>query len=302
MRLRDTLAGFHALPAVALLALGLAAAGPASAQQPAAPAAPQAAAPTHPPIAGTEAMAPHRAAYRLRLDRVRQGSDVVQAGGAMLFEVLDACDGWATRQRLQLTVVNRSGDQVETSSDYSTWESKDGRRLRFSLTQTAQGAVTQRISGEAELAGAEPGAEGGTVRYEQPSTQQMALPRGTLLPMMHTIRSLALARAGQQRMLNAPLFDGTSEDGAQDSTTLLSPWTPPQAQPRFPLLGEQASARMRIAFFGKESAAAAGASAPEYEVGLRYFANGVADEMKMDFGDFAVDGLMQSLEAVPAAC
>ncbi|ONG53513.1 hypothetical protein BKE38_11840 [Pseudoroseomonas deserti] len=306
MRLRDTLAGFHALPAAALLALGLAAAGPASAQQPAAPAAPAAPAPAagapHAVLPGTEAMAPHRAAYRLRLDRVRQGSDVVQAGGAMLFEVLDACDGWATRQRLQLTVVNRSGDQVETSSDYSTWESKDGRRLRFSLTQTAQGAVTQRISGEAELAGAEPGAEGGTVRYEQPSAQQVTLPRGTLLPMMHTIRALALAKAGQQRMLNAPLFDGTSEDGAQDSTTLLSPWTEAQAQPRFPLLSQQASARMRIAFFGKESAAAAGASAPEYEVGLRYFANGVADEMKMDFGDFAVDGLMQSLEAVPAAC
>ena len=57
---------------------------------------------------------------------------------------------------------------------------------------------------------------------------------------------------------------------------------------------------MRIAFFGKD--AAAGASAPEYEVGLRYYANGVADEMHMDFGDFAVNALMQSLEPIPAAC
>lgn len=295
MRLRDFLAGTSALPLLALLAL----AGPASAQPAAAPAPPPAAAPhaAPPAIPGSEAMAPHRAAYRLQLDRVRQGSDVIQADGAMLFEVLDACDGWASRQRLQLNLVDRSGQAIETSSDYSTWESKDGRRLRFTLTQMAQGAVTQRISGEAELDKPE---GRGTVRYEQPAPATVELPNGTLLPMVHTIRALQLAQSGQQRMLGAPLFDGTSEEGAQDSTTILSPWSQPQAQPRFPLMQGQASARMRIAFFGKD--AAAGASAPEYEVGLRYYANGVADEMHMDFGDFSVNALMQSLEPIPAAC
>ncbi|MDQ1078362.1 EipB family protein [Pseudoroseomonas cervicalis] len=297
MRLRDFLAGTSALPLLALLA------GPASAQPAASPAppptAPSAAAPHAAPqaIPGSEALAPHRAAYRLQLDRVRQGSDVIQADGAMLFEVMDACDGWTTRQRLQLNLIDRSGQNVETSSDYSTWESKDGRRLRFTLTQMAQGAVTQRISGEAELDKPE---GRGTVRYEQPSTSTVELPNGTLLPTVHTLRALQLAQAGQQRMLVAPLFDGTSEEGAQDSTTILSPWSPPQAQPRFPLMRDQASARMRIAFFGHD--AAAGASAPEYEVGLRYYANGVADEMHMDFGDFAVNALMQSLEPIPAAC
>ncbi|MCQ4160909.1 cell envelope integrity EipB family protein [Roseomonas sp. GC11] len=286
MRLRDILAGSPALPLLALLALS----GPAAAQAPHAPAGAAA-------VPGTDAMVPHRAAYRLQLDRVRQGGDVVQAEGAMLFEVLDACDGWASRQRLQLTVVDRSGQQIETSSDYSTWESKDGKRLRFTLTQTAQGAVTQRVSGEAEL---DKPQGSGTARYEQPAATTVPLPPGTLLPMVHTLHALDLARAGQTRLLNAPLFDGTSEEGAQESTTLLSPWTPPPANPRFPLMAGQGSARMRIAFFGKD--AAAGASAPEYEVGLRYYANGVADEMNMDFGDFAVNALMQSLEKVPAAC
>ncbi|PWC29225.1 EipB family protein [Teichococcus aestuarii] len=296
MRLRDFLAGPRSLPALALLA-ALGAAGPSwpgAAQAPAAPARPEAARPE--PGKAVLEMAPHRAAYRLTLDRARQGSEVIQAEGAMLFEVMDACDGWTTRQRLQLVVADRAGQTVETASDYSTWESKDGRRLRFTLTQTAQGAVTQRISGEAEL---EPGGKGGTVTYEAPSASQASLPPGTLLPMAHTIRTLEMARAGQ-RMLVTPLFDGTSEEGAQDSTTLLSSWTPAPAEPRFPLMAGQASARMRIAFFGKD--AAAGASAPEYEVGLRYYANGVADEMKMDFGDFAVDAAMQSLEPLPGHC
>jgi hypothetical protein len=58
---------------------------------------------------------------------------------------------------------------------------------------------------------------------------------------------------------------------------------------------------MRIAFFNRGSAAA-GAGTPEYEVGLRYYANGVADEMKMDFGDFVLDGKLEELEALPHDC
>lgn len=288
MRLRDTLAGSTLLPAAALV-LGLAL--PATA----APAPAQGSTPAATAQSTPLVMAAHRAAYRLELDRVRQGGEVIQANGAMLFEVLDACDGWTTRQRLKLNVVDRSGQTVETSSDYSTWESKDGKRLRFTLTQMAQGAVTQRIAGEAELNGD----KGGTVRYEAPAAQQVELPPGTLLPMAHTIRTLELARAGQ-RMLLVPLFDGTSEEGAQDTTTILSTWDAPREDVRFPLLKGLGSARMRIAFFSKDNNA--GANTPEYEVGLRYYANGVADEMNMDFGDFAMNAVMQKLEALPSGC
>jgi hypothetical protein len=293
MRLRDLL-GTTAMAAT--LVLGLASSAGAQAPAPAAtPNAGQAPAQAGPMLEGAQAMAAHRAAYRLSLDSVRSDGQIVQAQGAMLFEVRDACDGWTTRQRLTLNVVDKAGDTVETGSDYSTWESKDGKRLRFTLTQMAQGAVTQRVSGEAEV----DGDKGGTVRYEQPETQEMTLPPGTLLPMAHTIRTLALAKAGQ-KMLNVPLFDGTNDDGAQDSTTLLSAWMPPQANPRFPLLANQPSARMRIAFFNRD--ASAGASTPSYEVGLRYFANGIADEMKMDFGDFVMDGKLETLEPLPHDC
>jgi hypothetical protein len=294
MRLRDLLG---TTAAVAALALGLSL--PAGAQSPTPPAAPPAPAANQAPgapLAGAEAMASHRAAYRLTLANVRPDGQIGQAEGTMAFEVRDACDGWITRQRLALTVVDRAGQEVQTASDYSTWESKDGQRLRFTMTQSSQGAITQRVAGEAELNGG----NGGTVRYEEPAAAQMTLPPGTILPMAHTIRTLALARAGQQRMLVTPLFDGTTAEGAQDSTTLLSAWTAAQANPRFPLLANQASARMNIAFFNRE--ASAGAGTPEYQVGLRYFANGVADDMKMDFGDFTLNGVLESLDPLPHDC
>ncbi|WP_135469990.1 cell envelope integrity EipB family protein [Crenalkalicoccus roseus] len=257
------------------------------------PAAPRAAEPRP----GPEALAAHRAGYALSLDRARDPAGIAGARGVMVFEVLDACEGWATRQRFTLVLTDRDGQQIETASDYATYETKDGRSLRFSLTQTTEGAVSQRIAGEAELR-----ADGsGRVRYTEPEAKEEALPEGTLLPMRHTLRALQTAREGG-RMLIAPLFDGTSADGAQDSTTVIAGWHAPQANERFPALSALASARMRVAFFDRQDTGGGGASAPSYEVGLRYWENGVADELKMDFGDFVVDGRLEELAILPSNC
>ncbi|MDB5414347.1 MAG: hypothetical protein JWR10_2682 [Rubritepida sp.] len=247
---------------------------------------------------GTEHMLAHRAAYRLTLDSVRDNASVVRAEGVMLFEVVDACDAWASRQRFTLVIGDRDGNAIETTSDYATLEAKDGSSLRFSLTQMTEGAVTSRVSGEATMT-----PEGGRVRYTEPAASEEALPAGTILPMVHTIRSLAAARANQ-RMFTAPLFDGTSAEGAQDTTTIISGgWAAPQPNANFPLLATLGSARMRIAFFNRDASAQnGGASTPEYEVSMRYFENGVADEMKMDFGEFVVQGSIGELQPIPSPC
>lgn len=245
--------------------------------------------------AGIARMAAHRAAYRLDIGEGRN-SGITAVRGAMVFEVQDACEGWATRQRMTMVVIDRDGQEVETVSDYATYEAKDASRLRFSLVQTSQGAVSQRIAGEAEL---QPDGSG-RVRYSEPAGEEEELPAGTILPMRHTVLSVEVARAGR-RLLVSPLFDGTSDDGAQDTTTIISGWGPTPGAPRFPLLEGQASGRMRIAFF-ERGAGSGGANKPEYEVGLRYFENGVADELVMDFGEFSVEGRMLELTALPGGC
>ncbi|MES2710328.1 MAG: DUF1849 family protein [Pseudomonadota bacterium] len=243
-------------------------------------------------------MAGHRAAYRLTLDRARENSDIAQASGAMLFEVLDACDGWTVRQRLTLKLVDRDGNETETVSDYSTYETRDGARLRFALTQSSQGAVSSQVQGEAEVTAA-----GGTVRFVQPQPRETPLPQGTLLPMAHTIATLNAARAGS-RILAVPLLDGTTAGGAQDTTTVMSPWqAAAMTDPRFSALVPLGSSRMRIAFFDRDPGSqSGGAGTPDYEVSLRYYENGVADELKMDFGEFVVDGRMVELVVLPSPC
>jgi len=285
-----------------LLALAVAAVSALPAWAQAAPApAPATAAPAaaHAPVAaipGSEALVAHRAAYTLELERARERSQVRQAKGSMMFEVTDACEGWATHQRLTMTLTDAEGNDIETASDYSTYETKDGRRLRFSMVQSAQGAVSNRISGEAVLE-----ADGsGIVTYAQPAAKTERLPPGTLLPMLHTLRAIQLAR-GHGRLMSVPLFDGTGEDGAQDSTTIVAGWSGPQPNQRFSVLSALSSARLRIAFFSRDSQGV-GASAPDYEVGLRYYENGVADELSMDFGDFTMAGRLGELEILPSGC
>ena len=262
---------------------------------PAAPAAAQASVGAEALAAAIARMAPHRAAYRLDLGEARN-SGITAVRGVMVFDVVDACEGWATRQRMTMTLTDRDGQEIETLSDYATYEAKDNSRLRFSLTQSTQGAVSQRVGGEAEL-----GPDGaGRVRFSEPAGREETLPAGTLLPMRHTALAVETARA-RGRLLAAPLFDGTSDEGAQDTTTIVTSWGATPGEPRFPLLAGQASGRMRIAFF-ERGAATGGASAPDYEVGLRYFENGVADDLVMDFGEFTVTGRLLELTAIPGGC
>ena len=215
----------------------------------------------------------------------------------MLYELIDACESWTTRQRFSMTLRNREGTELETGSDYATLESMDGKNLRFSLRQMTQGAITSNVAGQAELR-----ADGsGTARYSEPEEKEVAIPPGTLLPNTHTIAALNAARAGQ-RILVAPIFDGTSADGAQESTTVLAPWQGATPMPEAPSLASLGSSRMRIAFFEPDGEQAGGARTPSYEVSLRYFENGVADDMIMDFGEFTVRAKLMKLEDAPGRC
>src|SRR3712207_349074 len=73
---------------------------------------------------GVEAMVGHRAAYKLTLDKVRSTADAARREGLMLWVGVAAAIGWATRQRFQLRLTDRHGQDVETASDYSTLETK----------------------------------------------------------------------------------------------------------------------------------------------------------------------------------
>ena len=247
-----------------------------------------------PAIAADQAVPPaaHRAFYQLKLEQAR-GSDVVGATGSMAYEVLDTCEGWATRQRLDMKVTNRDGQDIDMLSDYTTWESKDGLSMRFRMRQTTESAVTSEVAGEATLL--RPGGPG-EVHYSEPEPGTKALTVGTLFPMAHTEAILAAAHAGK-KFITLPLFDGTSEKGAQDSSVAIAGWNGPRTG-KWPDLSTLSSGRVHVAFFDRDAAS----QQPDYEVSMRYWDNGVADELSMDFGDFVMKGTLDQLTVLPPGC
>jgi len=242
-----------------------------------------------PASAGAIDLAGHRALYDLTLESSR--GDVTAASGTMAYDVADACDGWAVTQKLAMHLVSRDDREIEMLSDYATFEAKDGSQLQFRTRQATDREVTADINGTAEM---EPG-RGGVARYTSPEGQERRLEKGTLLPMQHTAAIIAAAKAGK-KFLAVPLFDGTTPDGAQDSTITVTSWGPPSPS-AWPELAALSSGRVHVAFFDQ----AAGAQQPDYEVTMRYWENGVADELLMDFGDFVMRGKLKTL-VFPKGC
>jgi hypothetical protein len=243
--------------------------------------------------ADSAGLAAHQAVYALSLDSSR-GGDVSAVSGQMAYEVTDACDGWAVRQRLQMNVTNREGTDIAMVSDYLTWESKDGTKLRFHMKQMTDQAVTEQVEGEASLTA--PGGSG-RIHYTQPEDKTMDLPPGTLFPMAHTAAIIEGAEAGK-KFITLPLFDGTGADGVQSTSIVVVNWNNQPSAAPYPQLAELGSGRVRVAFFPRNKDAVS----PDYEVGMRYWSNGVADALNMDFGEFVVNGKLTSFNMPTPHC
>jgi len=249
-----------------------------------------ASAPAPTPVAA--GLAGHKALYSLTLATAK-GSDIVAARGTMGYEVTDVCDGWAVRQRLKMVITNADGQDIVMTSDYATWEAKNGLKFRFHVRQTTDEAVTSQTDGNASLVKL-----GGTgeARYTTPHAVTTPLPPGTLFPMMHTAAIINAAKE-KKRFLALPLFDGTDEHGVEDSFIVILNWTAPPPT-KWPALSPLPSTRVHLSFFDHQETAIT----PSYQVTMRYWENGVADAMKMDFGDFAMDAKMTEFTLLPHRC
>ena len=236
-------------------------------------------------------LSPHRAVYDLTFAGSPDGQ-TVSAGGEMTFEVRDACTAWATQQMLQISSTDRDGTETATRSDYATFETKDGSALTFTMTQKDNGNLTDNLRGHATIA---PG-QSGHVRFLSPPGASLTLPPGTLFPMEHTRTILQAAEDGRHA-LSPLLFDGTGTDGAEYSYVTIVNWGETVGPPPNAALAGLQSGRIHIAFYP----AASTDMTPEYEIGTRYFSNGVGDRLMMDFGGFRLAGQLKSLTMLPQA-
>ena len=239
-------------------------------------------------------MATHRAVYSLRLDPGSAGTDLVGVEGVMTYEWADACKGWTTAEKADLKLYYQDGHQDGMGWSLNSWEAKDGLSYRFLMRDFAGGKQTSEFKGEAELQG--PGGAG-IARFTEPKAEAMALPAGTLFPSAHSDTLLRRLAAGE-RQLYATVFDGTDDQQLFQISAVLGGKSAPSAAASHmsPLLAEGPVYRLGLAFYGGH----ADSSAPDQEQTVYLYANGIIERLTLDYGDFTVDAVLKTLEALPA--
>ncbi len=234
---------------------------------------------------------PHRAIYKMSLSSARNSSKVSGVTGRMMFEWADACDGWTTEQRFQLRFVYSEGEAMNMNTNYTTWEAKNGLRYRFNVLKKVNGETDEDIRGEATLdkAGA-----AGKARFSKPEEQEMALPIGSMFPTSHTLGILQHAKAGD-RFFNATVFDGADAEGSTEVNAFIGPAGNADGAQGGDLTKGKKGWPVRMAFFPLHSDSAQ----PEYEMSLRLLQNGIAESMQIDYGDFTIKAILETLQALP---
>jgi len=231
--------------------------------------------------------------YALTLSKVRT-HDVTGATGAMRFSVVDGCSGWGTTQHMTLLIRNADGSLNKTVTDYMTWESKDSKTLTFTLQERDDdGKLIIDDAGTATHSGPD---GRGTITYTTPKGRVIDLPPGTLFPMAHTAALLAAGEEGK-KFISVPLFDGTTDQGAQSTFVAILGHNQPAGN-QFPDLAKLASTDVDIAFYDRKHVD----ENPNFRSQMRYYENGVAADIYLDFGDFVMRGNLQKLTIPPSIC
>jgi hypothetical protein len=244
-------------------------------------------------VALANGMTGQDAVYDLTLSKVRT-HDVTGAAGQMRFSVVDGCTGWGTTQHMTLLIRNADGSLNKSVTDYITWESKDDKTLTFLLREKDNDG--KQVIDDAGVA-THTGKDGsGTIVYSTPANTTLSMPPGTLFPMAHTEALIAAGKA-DKKFISVPLFDGTTSDGAQHTFVAVLALHPPGPAP-YPALTKLASEDVDIAFYERKN----DDENPDFRSQMRYFDNGVATGMALDFGDFVMMGKLDRLTILPSSC
>jgi hypothetical protein len=234
----------------------------------------------------------HRAFYTLSVSRMDPRNYRHGISGGLKLDFVNACDGYALNQRFLIETTTDDGP-ILNDMMLNSWESQDGQRFRFRLKDEVNGDLDQELDGEATVS--EPGGEG-IVRFTLPPDTELALPRNVVFPTEHTIRLLAMARAGTN-WLQLPVYDGSSADSYADIGAFISAELPVETGEKevlAPLKGQR-SWRVRLAYFTSEKMQ----DTPDYEIGYRLYESGIVDDVVFDYGDYAIRATLRQLDVKP---
>lgn len=240
----------------------------------------------------------HRAFYRLTLASMSSDSEISDVQGGIGYELSDGCDGWIVEQQYALRILAANGNEWDSSDNFVSWESKDGLRYRFNVKKFRNGEQYDAVNGNAEL---ESKGGPGMAKFDEPENDRIALPAGTLFPTEHTISIMERAREGA-RFDRQLVFDGSEAEGAAAVTAVILAQRPPAEDSvvKAPM-GPDPVWPLKLAFYAPAGIPGQGEEMPTFELAMDIQENGIATALVLNFGDFTMNGKLESLEAIPGA-
>lgn len=289
-------------PLAAVLLLTVAGAAPASAQDSIAPQ--KAAATVAIPAAASVPFVAHRAVYDLKLDGRKEQTSIDSMRGRIVYDFSgNACNGYALNFR-QVTEIGLTGGGFNTSDLRSTtFEDDKGRNFRFN----SQNFTNQKLDGSVD--GQANRADGGSVAValKKPKSTKFDLSERVFFPTGQMKAIVAAAQAGEH-VFESQVYDGS--DGGQKIFNTLAVIGPKVGADK-PRQGVAADAKqldgvdrwpVTISYFDP-SKKVVGEEMPVYTMSFDLYADGISDNLSLDYTDFRLKGTMVSLDFLPqTAC
>lgn len=246
----------------------------------------------------------HRAVYDLALDRASDRSGIASVTGRLVLEINgSACEGFAITSRIVTRFATNEGKVNVTDIRSSSWESGDGKSFRFGTRQYLNSKLGDETKGRAVRGDGE---KPGSAFLTAPADEQFELPPEVVFPSEHNKRIMEAAFAGKN-IDNSIVFDGTDGKKIYNATTFIGRERAPgksdlsEAGETAKPLGKLRAWPVTVSFF-EDAKPAGGEQTPSHEVSFTMFENGVSAKLLLNYGDFAIKGVLAGLEVfdVPA--
>lgn len=240
----------------------------------------------------------HKAVYDLSLKSTKGGaSSVVYAGGKLKYSIQKVCNVWKTETVFSLDVSHEINGIYTTNWKQVTSESLDGCRFDFEVYTFQKGKDVKELAGTAWCEGNKK-----QVFFTLPLESEASFPKNVLFPVQQTSQLIQAALAGEKSQ-NAYVYDGSRLEALHLMHTMISEKPVEKDREKkiegSKLLGGKSywfdtAFYNDMGLFGNRDD-----GSPFYEVGLRYYDNGISDNVIQDFGTYKLQSTLKAVEELP---
>jgi hypothetical protein len=241
-------------------------------------------------------LASHRAIYDLKLADARGRRQLSAVQGRIVYDFSgSSCEGYALHFRQVTELDNGEGKVVVSDLRSATWEEGAAKSYRFNFQNYLSEKLVDSVDGRAARQ-----SDAIAVNLAKPDPKQFDVESTVVFPTEHIRRIVLAARAGKT-VLEVPVYDG-SETGEKLYNTLTvigQPIAPGDRKIEDAAAGKPGLESMRrwpvtISYFDRSKQG--GDQTPVYAIKFELYENGVSRALVLDYGDFAINGTMTTLE------